>query len=106
MSKISEYNKIKKRDRNYDRVSLITTVLGFVPSVRNNQKLSDILTVTGTVCSIASFINYMRKVEYYGTSDEISDSEILFDLFKNLVINPTVCSLSIAMNIGENNKQW
>ena len=106
MSKISEYNRIQQRGRGYDVVSWTTTFLGFVPYIRKNQQISNLLTATSTVCSIASFINFMRKVGYYGTIDEISDSEIFLDMINNLVLNPIVCSIGIAMNISDNNKKW
>lgn len=103
--KEDKFQRMNTISHTTDVIGTILTIMGFYGPIKENEILNTTVSVTGGVCSIVSFVNYMLSLEQYGVTKDIDENEIIAKMMWNLVVLPVANTLSMAGFVKERNKK-
>ena len=99
MREKEELQKLKLIDYSLNLIGIASTVAGLTNRVKKNPVLNRAMAFTGGVCSIASFITFMKSLEQYGVTEDIDEIEITEKILFNVVVLPVANTLLFADSI-------
>ena len=96
----AKFKRMEKRSRVYKAVGFSTNIIGNLPAVKHNEKLSGVLTTVGCTSSVASVVNFLRSLEKYDMSEEGEEYVFLKDFLLNFVTSSILDSLALGWSMS------